>query len=181
MLICKSILEKEPFLQAQLCEKLWLCHTSLCGYALRVTDEQMSGWWPSITPNISSCRPWWPCDIGVCRAEEGDLGLFVSMPSSMFTETWSKASDPEITTDRCMDVVSNDDFDFEPWRDPQNSHTAGTHNHTHIFIKQLTFSTAAFIPIGPVNALGSILAGSAGTLINVDLTHGASKPWDRQT
>lgn len=42
-LLDKSIPEKQPFLQAQLCEKLWLCHTSLCGYALRVTDEQMSG------------------------------------------------------------------------------------------------------------------------------------------
>lgn len=40
----------------------------------------------------------------------------------------------------------------------------------------LTFSAAAFVPVGTVNALGSILAGSAGTLINVDLTHGASKP-----
>lgn len=41
----------------------------------------------------------------------------------------------------------------------------------------ITFSTAALKPIGPVVALCSILAGSAGALIYVDLTHGASKPW----
>lgn len=41
----------------------------------------------------------------------------------------------------------------------------------------ITFSTAALKPIGPVVALCSILAGSAGAFIYVDLTHGASKPW----
>jgi hypothetical protein len=44
----------------------------------------------------------------------------------------------------------------------------------------LTFSTAALVSVGPVVTLGSVLAGRAGALINVDLTHGASKPWDRQ-
>lgn len=41
----------------------------------------------------------------------------------------------------------------------------------------ITFSTAALEPIGPVVAFCSILAGCAGALIYVDLTHGASKPW----
>lgn len=41
----------------------------------------------------------------------------------------------------------------------------------------ITFSTAALEPIGPVVAFRSILAGRAGALIYVDLTHGASKPW----
>lgn len=41
----------------------------------------------------------------------------------------------------------------------------------------ITFSTAALEPIGAVVALCSILAGCAGALIYVDLTHGASKPW----
>lgn len=95
MLICRinENKKKQEILQAQLCEsecwELWLCHTVLCGYALWVTDEQMSGWWPSITPLVSSCRPWWPCDIGVCRAKEGDFGLLVSLPSSMIIETRS--------------------------------------------------------------------------------------------
>lgn len=41
----------------------------------------------------------------------------------------------------------------------------------------ITFSTAALKSIGPVVAFCSILAGCAGALIYVDLTHGASKPW----
>lgn len=41
----------------------------------------------------------------------------------------------------------------------------------------ITFSAAALEPVGPVVALRSILAGRAGALIDVDLTHGASKPW----
>lgn len=41
----------------------------------------------------------------------------------------------------------------------------------------ITFSTAALKPIGSVVAFCSILAGCAGALIYVDLTHGASKPW----
>lgn len=45
----------------------------------------------------------------------------------------------------------------------------------------LTFSTAALESIGPVVAFCSILAGRAGALIYVDLTHGAGKPWDMQT
>ncbi len=59
-------------------------------------------------------------------------------------------------------------------------HSRHTQSDTHLHLL-LTFSAAAFVPIGTVDALGSILAGSAGALINVDLTHGASKPWDRQT
>lgn len=41
----------------------------------------------------------------------------------------------------------------------------------------ITFSTAALESIRPVVAFCSILAGCAGALIYVDLTHGASKPW----
>lgn len=41
----------------------------------------------------------------------------------------------------------------------------------------ITFSTAALETIRPVVAFCSILAGRAGALIYVDLTHGASKPW----
>lgn len=44
-----------------------------------------------------------------------------------------------------------------------------------------TFSAAALVAIGSVDALGSVLAGCAGTLIYVDLTHGAGEAWDRQT
>lgn len=39
----------------------------------------------------------------------------------------------------------------------------------------LTFSAAALVAIRPVDALGSILAWCAGTLVNVDLAHGASE------
>lgn len=45
----------------------------------------------------------------------------------------------------------------------------------------LTFSTATLKSIGPVVAFCSILAWRAGTLIYVNLTHSASKPWDIQT
>lgn len=41
----------------------------------------------------------------------------------------------------------------------------------------ITFSTAALVAVGSVVAFGSVLAGRAGALIYVDLTHGASKPW----
>lgn len=45
----------------------------------------------------------------------------------------------------------------------------------------LTFSAAALEPVGPVVAFGPVLAGGAGALVDVDLTHGASEPWDIQT
>lgn len=41
----------------------------------------------------------------------------------------------------------------------------------------VTFSTATLKAIGPVVALGSILAGRTRTLIDVNLTHGAGKAW----
>lgn len=55
--------------------------------------------------------------------------------------------------------------------------TLSTQTLTHT----LTFSTAALVTVGPVDALGSVLARCAGTLVNVDLAHGASEAWDRQT
>ncbi len=135
------------------------CEGMHCGLQM----NKMSGWWPSITPLVSSCRPWWPCDIGVCRAKEGDFGLLVRLPSSMIIE--KRSIWPWDHYIRCIDLVRDDDFDFELWTAPQSSCTAGTHNQTHVFIYQLTFSAAAFVPIGTVDALGSILAGSAGALI----------------
>lgn len=41
----------------------------------------------------------------------------------------------------------------------------------------ISFSTAAFKTIGSVVALSSVLAGCTCTLIDVNLTHGASKAW----
>lgn len=58
-----------------------------------------------------------------------------------------------------------------------STQTHDTHTHT----QQLTFSAAALVAIGPVDALGSVLTRCAGTLVYVDLAHGASKTWDRQT
>lgn len=54
------------------------------------------------------------------------------------------------------------------------------HNSIQTFFIR-TFSTAALKSIGPVVAFCSILAGCAGTLIYVNLTHSASKAWDMQT
>lgn len=45
----------------------------------------------------------------------------------------------------------------------------------------LTFCAAALVSVGPVEALGPVLARRAGALVNVDLTHGAGEAWDIQT
>ena len=66
---------------------------------------------------------------------------------------------------------------------PGWEHSFFTHTHTPTINGRwfLTLSAAALVSIGPVEALGAVLAGRAGALIDVDLTHGARKPWDRQT
>lgn len=47
---------------------------------------------------------------------------------------------------------------------------------------RLTFCAAALVSVGPVQALGAVLARRAGTLVNVDLTHRAGEAWwDTQT